>query len=160
MTAYKLDCGHMAFVTGDMGIGDSLMCPVEWQLHQITEDMSQPEPSPVINGKAPDRSYGCSYGCGNPYDYVIISVADGTTEFLCLLCYLKLAHDLAFAVANPDDPDVKTALAEFNAIERAPMTSGRVRSRGKNAPADIDDDDLIEAFDSRITAEELPEEMK
>lgn len=151
MSAYKLDCGHLAFVTGDMGIGDSLMCPVEWQLHQITEDMSKPEPSPVINGKAPDRSYGCSWGCGNPYDYVIINVGDGTTEFLCLVCLLKLCQEMINAVINPDDPDVKAAMAEYAALDKVPMTSGRVRPRGKNAPADIDDDDLIEAFDSRVT---------
>ena len=154
MSAYKLDCGHLAFVTGDMSIGDSLMCPVEWQLHLITEDMSQPEPSPIINGKAPDRSYGCSWGCGNPYDYVIINVGDGTTEFLCLVCLLKLCQEMINAVINPDDPDVKAALAEYAGLDKVPMTSGRVRVRGKNAPADIDDDDLIEAFDSRVTEDE------
>lgn len=154
MSAYKLDCGHMAFVTGEMGIGDWLMCPVEWQLHAITEDASSPQVSPVTNGTPPDRSYGCSWGCGNPYDYVIINVGDATTEFLCLVCLLKLCQEMINAVVNPDDPDVKAAMAEYAALDRTPMTSGRVRKRGKNAPADIDDDDLIEAFDSRVTDDE------
>src|SRR5260221_6424579 len=79
--------------------------------------------SPVTNGTVPDRSYGCSWGCGNPYDYIIISVADGTTEFMCLVCYLKLAQDMIMAVLNPQDPAVKAAMADLGGIEKAPMRS-------------------------------------
>jgi hypothetical protein len=151
---YELVCGHQVGDLEELDATDILVCPFGHGPQAIREIVSTATPSPVINGTKPERAYGCSWGCGNPYDYVIINVGDGTTEFLCLVCYLKLAQEIINAVVNPDDPDVKAALAEYNAIERAPMTSGRVRARGRNAPADIDDDDLIEAFDSRITDDE------
>jgi hypothetical protein len=110
--------------------------------------------SPVI------RSYGCSFGCGNPYDYVFVTVADGTTEFLCLPCFVRLASDLLEAVTEPDSPRVRAAVADMGKLESAPMISSRVKSRGKNAPADSDDPDLFEAFDSVITEDDLPAEFR
>ena len=182
MNADTLKCGHISVSEFGFAMGMLAPCPVCHTPQEVvrpddsgqgysfaavanaTGEISMPVPSiqvpAVINGTAPERSYGCSWGCGNPYDYVIINVADGTTEFLCLVCLLKLCQEMIGAVLNPDDPDVKAAMAEYANLDRAPMTSGKVRKRGKNAPADFDDDSLIEAFDSRLTADELPEEFR
>jgi len=146
-----LECGHLAVDEKELYQQSALMCPVGDGSQPVMGQANKSQVSPVVDGTVPERSYGCSWGCGNPYDYIIISVADGTTEFMCLVCYLKLAQDMIMAVLNPQDPAVKAAMADLGGIEKAPMTSGRVRKRGKNAPADIDDDDLISAFDSRIT---------
>jgi hypothetical protein len=109
---------------------------------------------------APKRSYGCTFGCGNPYDYIMISVADGQTEFLCMPCFVKLANDMVGALLDPDDPAIAEAilLANLERGEQAPGPSGA--ARGKNAPATSEDSDLFDAYDSRITAADLPEEFK
>lgn len=109
---------------------------------------------------APERSYGCSYGCGNPYDYIFVSVADGTTEFLCLPCFVKLCESLIAAVTDPDNPVVRAAVADMPALDSVPMNGSKPKSRGKNAPAGTDSDDLLEAFDSVITADELGPEFR
>lgn len=114
------------------------------------------EPQPPTKA----RSYGCTFGCGNPYDYVVVAVADGTTEFLCLPCYVKLAAEMVEAVTNADSQDVKKALSYSANLESAPMTSNGVRPRGKNAPVTSDDDDLVEAYSGVITEDELPEEFR
>lgn len=107
-----------------------------------------------------ERSYGCSYGCGNPYDYVFVSVRDGTTEFLCLPCFLTLAQQLVTAVIDPSDPTVQAAVADMPALEQAPMNGRGAKRRGKNAPTTADDPDLFEAFDSVITVDDLPEAFR
>lgn len=116
--------------------------------------MAEPKPPTMA------RSYGCTFGCGNPYDYVVVSVADGTTEFLCLPCYVKLAMEMVEAATNPNAKNVEKALAYSANLESAPMTSNGVRPRGKNAPVTSDDDDLMEAYSGVITEDELPEEFR
>lgn len=106
------------------------------------------------------RSYGCTFGCGNPYDVIIISVADGTTEMLCMPCYVRMASDVIEAITQPDSDAVKAAIAAAGSVDQAPMRGQGARSRGHNAPATADDPDIFEAYDSRVTAEELPEEFK
>lgn len=106
------------------------------------------------------RSYGCSFGCGNPYDYVVVSVADGTTEFLCLPCYVKLATEMIEAVTNPESADVIRALAEASDYQQTAMNGNGPKSRGKNAPVDADDPDVFAAFDGVITSDELPDEFR
>lgn len=108
----------------------------------------------------PERSYGCSYGCGNPYDYVFVQVADGTTEFLCLPCFVQLAGELLKAVIDPSDGMVAAAVAAMQPLDSAPVAKNGVRRRGKNAPVNSDDDDLIDAFDSVITVDDLPEDFR
>lgn len=108
----------------------------------------------------PTRSYGCSFGCGNPYDYIVVSVSDGTTEFLCLPCYVKLAADMVAAVTSPEADDVKEALANAGTVETAPQTHSKPKSRGKNAPVTTDDDDLLEEFSSVVTVDDLPDDFK
>lgn len=106
------------------------------------------------------RSYGCTFGCGNPYDYIIVTVADGTTELVCLPCFLKLASDVLEAVMNPDNPDVMAAVADAKGLEQTAMNGSGPKPRGRNAPATNDDPDLFDAFDSVITVDDLPDEFK
>lgn len=109
---------------------------------------------------APERSYGCSYGCGNPYDYIFVSVADGTTEFLCLPDFVRLCESLIAAVTDPDNPVVRAAVADMVSLDVTPMNGSKPKQRGKNAPVGTEDDDLLEAFDSIITVDELGAEFK
>lgn len=106
------------------------------------------------------RSYGCSWGCGNPFDYVVVSVADSSTELLCLPCFVRLATDLVAAVTDPAAAKVRAAL-EAEGYANLDMTPGpRGKPRGHNAPANTDDPDLITAYDDLVTVDELPEEFK
>ena len=108
----------------------------------------------------PVRSYGCSFGCGNPYDFIFVSVVDGTTEFLCLPCMVRLASDMVAAVTEPDNSALQVALAGAGQIDAAPMSNGGVKKRGKNAPVTADDDDLLSAYEDVITEDELPEAFR
>lgn len=108
----------------------------------------------------PHRSYGCSFGCGNPYDFIFVSVSDGTTEFLCLPCMVRLATDMVAAVTEPDNPTLLQALAGAGHVDSAPMANGGVKRRGKNAPVTADDDDLLSAYEDVITEDELPEAFR
>lgn len=107
----------------------------------------------------PSRSYGCSWGCGNPYDYVFVSVQDGTTEFLCMPCFLKLAEQIITAVTSPEGADVMAALAEAARLDVATTRDATARPRGKNAPVTEDDPDALEEFASVVTVDELPDEF-
>lgn len=108
----------------------------------------------------PVRSYGCTFGCGNPYDVIIISVADSTTELLCMPCYVRMASEVLATIINPYGEESKRAAEVAGEIVQVPMRGKGARGRGHNAPATADDPDIFEAYDSRITAEELPEEFK
>lgn len=106
------------------------------------------------------RSYGCSFGCGNPYDYIVISVRDGSTEFLCLPCYVRLATDMVAAVIDRQNPQVAAALNTINA-DSVTTVDGPSGKRGKhNAPVINEDPDLLDAFDAVITTDDLPDEFK
>lgn len=114
------------------------------------------EISPTVR----ERSYGCTFGCGNPYDFVVITVEDSTTEFLCLPCFVRLAMDMVAAVTDTDDPKVKAAMAETTNPDVALGLNIAVKARGKNAPVTADDDDLISEFQSVITVDELPDAFR
>jgi hypothetical protein len=109
---------------------------------------------------AAQRSYGCTYGCGNPYDFLLVSVADSTTEFLCLPCLVHLAGDMVEAMVNPDNPEVQRKVREAGIVDMATVTGSAPRARGHNAPVGTDDDALISAFDDRVMAEELSDEFR
>lgn len=106
------------------------------------------------------RSYGCTFACGNPYDYVFIDVRSGTTEMLCLPCFIRLAHDMLTAVTEPDPEQVAKWLHTISPLDPTPMHRNGAKRGRKNAPATNDDPDLFEAFDSRIDADELPAEFR
>lgn len=159
MQTYNLSCGHLAVSEYPHEIDDMLPCTVCNDGHLITGMAGKPKASTAPAAPTVQRSYGCSFGCGNPYDYIIVQVVDGTTEFACLPCFVRLASDMVTAVTEGISPDAQAELRELQSAGQAPMSNGSVRPRGKNAPADADDPDLIDVFDSRITAEELPEDF-
>lgn len=107
----------------------------------------------------PERSYGCSMACGNPYDFIVITVTGAETMFLCFPCYVRNAMDGLKAILETNDPTVQAMLAEVPDAEQVPMNSGHVRRRGKNAPADAESNALIEAFDAYLTPEEVNEQL-
>lgn len=106
------------------------------------------------------RSYGCSMGCGNPYDVIVITVSDSTTQFLCFPCWVKLAADVLHAITDPDSPQSVVALQEAMSLDDDTVPGPRGKSRGRNAPTSYDDPDIFDAFDSVITFDELPDEFK
>lgn len=108
----------------------------------------------------PPRSYGCTYGCGNPYDVIVVMVNDGTTEFLCLPCFVRTASDVVAAITEPDNADVRKAVTGAGNVDPVKMTGPGVKRRGRNAPATTDDDDLITAYDHVIREDELPPEFR
>lgn len=108
----------------------------------------------------PVRSYGCTMGCGNPFDVIVVMVSDGTTEFVCIPCFVKLASDMVAAITDGDAPDVKEAMA-WASDNQVDTTPGPKAKRGKhNAPATNDDPDLLDAYEDVITTEDLPEEFR
>lgn len=116
--------------------------------------MTHPAPNPPV------RSYGCSFACGNPYDVIVTMVSDGTTQFLCLPCFVRTAMDVVAAVTDPDAVDVAKALKEAGEVVTVTLPDKAVKPRGKNAPVTEDDDDMIEAFSGVITEDELPEAFR
>lgn len=106
------------------------------------------------------RSYGCTFGCGNPYDYILIDVASGESQFLCLPCYIRLTGDMVKAVVEGENEDVKAwvALGAMAIGDFVPGPKGK--PRGRNAPATSGDPDLFEAYDGRTMPEDLPEEFR
>jgi hypothetical protein len=107
-----------------------------------------------------ERSYGCSFGCGNPYDYVVIDVQSSETLFLCVPDFVRVASDMVSAITNPDDPSVVAAMVDINAIVADKAPGPKAKRRGKNAPVGADDDDLLETFESVITVDELPDAFR
>lgn len=105
----------------------------------------------------PERSYGCSMGCGAPFDIVIISVQDASTLMLCIPCHLRLAMQLMESFVDGDSDQVQRMISEAGAAGDAAPFDGNVRRRGHNAPVNSDDAGLIEAYDDLLTAEEVAE---
>lgn len=108
----------------------------------------------------PPRTYGCTFGCGNPYDFIIVSVSDSTTEFLCMPCYVRLATDMIAAVVDQSDPKVQDMMRAMAGVEMNTTPGPTALPGRKNAPATSNDPDLIEAYEEIIAADDLPEEFK
>lgn len=98
----------------------------------------------------PTRSYGCTNGDGRPYDIVMIAIADGTTDFLCMPCFVSVAAAIAEAMVNPDSPEAAEALAYMasQGSDQVPGPSGAPGRR--NAPATNADASMFEAYDSAV----------
>ena len=127
---------------------------VEAYQPQYIEGSDMPEPD------IPVRSYGCQYGCGNPYDVILIQVQDNSTLMLCIPCFIKTAIEIVDAMTGEVSPEVEAERAELNAMQQPEMRGSRVRRGRHNAPAGTDSEELIEAYDSQIADDELPDEFK
>lgn len=105
-------------------------------------------------------SYGCQYGCGNPYHVILIQVQDNSSLFLCLPCFVRTADEIVKAITTGDAPGTETEQAELDAMRRDQVPGPRAKRGRHNAPSGTDDPDLVEAFDSRIYEDELPDEFR
>ena len=114
----------------------------------------------IVADSTGTRSYGCSYGCGNAYDVVVVMVQDGTTEFLCLPCFVRLASEVATALTDPENAKVIEALRQAGHMDGIPTPGPTAKAGRKNAPAGTDDPDLIAAYDDVVTEDELPAEFR
>lgn len=101
------------------------------------------------------RSYGCSLACGNPYDFVVVLVQDGTTQMLCTPCFVQTAADMLSAIVNPDDPEIQRRMSDVGPVEQVPMAGRQVAKRGHEAPADSFDPDAIETFAGYVLDDEV-----
>lgn len=106
------------------------------------------------------RSYGCSMGCGNPYDYILVDISDGSTLFLCVPCYIKVASDMVTAMTSPEDPMVKAAVDAYALATGETVPGPAGKPYGRNAPAGMGADDMYAEYDSTVTVDELPEEFR
>ena len=160
MRSAQLGCGHVQDIPESTNENGAVFCVkcASVRSFAMWHDIDMGEIPD--NGSNPERSYGCSFGCGNPYDYVFVSVADGTTEFPCLPCFVKLAADIVAAVTSEPGAEMMAALADMQSVDNAPMNRPSRRKRGHEAPVNGDSQALIDAFDSRITTEELGDEFK
>lgn len=107
--------------------------------------------------EASRRSYGCSYGCGNPYDFIIVQVGEKEVLMLCTPCFIQTGAQMLEAMANPDNETVRKMLAEApDASDQVPFED-RVPGYGHNAPVETKDPDAIDAFEAFILEDELPD---
>lgn len=104
------------------------------------------------------RSYGCEFACGNPYDVILIQVSDGTTQFLCIPCFIKLASDVVEAMTDGNSEYVQSAMSAYRATAGEPPPGPTGKARGHNAPATSSDPDLFAAYDDVVTLEEFVQE--
>jgi hypothetical protein len=118
------------------------------------------EPPMTETPDLPERSYGCTFGCGNPYDYILIDVRSGETLMLCLPCHLKVAADMVEMVTDPDSAVPYTVTPAGEAILSEGAPGPRPRRGRRNAPATADDPDLITSYEELITEDDLPDEFR
>lgn len=108
----------------------------------------------------PKRSYGCSFGCGRPFDYVLANVEDSEVLFLDVVCFLRLVKDMVDAMVDPEDGAIAYKLAKAGSVEHVPDNSDSVKPSGHNAPIGIGNDDAIEEYDGYVLEDELSDEFK
>lgn len=114
----------------------------------------------LVKRASDQRSYGCSFGDGNPYDFVVVTVVDSTTLFLCAPCFVRTALEMVQAATEPYAAETLMAMQHAGTVTPVPMDGSPVKTRGHNAPAESDDPDLFDAFDSVITPEELGDDFR
>lgn len=114
----------------------------------------------LVNHAQVQRSYGCSFGDGNPYDFIVVTVVDSSTLLLCAPCFVRTALEMVQALTEPDTlpPDALRFMAHDGTGDTVPGPGAK--KRGRNAPAETEDPDLFEAFDGVILADELGDEFR
>lgn len=86
----------------------------------------------------------CSFGCGNEYEFIVVTASDSTTQFLCVPCFIGTAADLLTAVTDPDDPAVMLAVETYAADT---VTPAGTRGRKKALVSGIEPDANAGVFD-------------
>ncbi len=107
-----------------------------------------------------ERSYGCTFGCGNPYDVIVVSVADSTTEFLCFPCFTRMAATVVEAITATGDAATQLMYAANDTHRQVRMDKPGPKPGRRNAPATAADPGILAAYDDVITADELPEDFR
>jgi hypothetical protein len=113
----------------------------------------------VAEDDAPPRSYGCSYGCGRPYDFIVTNVSDMSSLALCAVDFMRTAHDMMVAAMESDNPDVQERLAEAVLTDVVPFEDNGLKRGRHNAPVEANSADAIAAFDGFVFEDELPDEI-
>jgi len=108
----------------------------------------------------PVRSYGCTFGCGNPYNYIVTSVVDSTSDFLCIPCFLKLASQILDAFEESDPEIIRAAIEDMTSQPQAPMNENGVKPMGENPPVDMAVPEAFEPERKVITVDQLPPEFR
>lgn len=114
----------------------------------------------MADSDAEPRSYGCSYGCGNPYDFIVTTVSDMSSLALCAIDFMRTAHDMMTAVMDPENPEVQKRVAEAQLDNVVPFDAEHLKRRGHNAPVDAGSQDAIDAFEGYVLEDELPDEFR
>lgn len=114
--------------------------------------MTEPEASVM--------SYGCQYGCGNPYHVILLQVQDGSVLFLCIPCFAKTAEEILKALIGEVPDAIDLEMGELAAMQQDQAPGPRARRGRHNAPAGTDSQDLIDAYDSAVYEDELPDEFQ
>lgn len=113
------------------------------------------EPGEYVEPPEPaDCIHLCSMGCGNTYDFVVVTVEDSTTLFLCIPDFIGSAMMMVQAMTEPENEAVKAAVAAYNPDTVTPR--GR---RGKNpvlrdGAKAADDSDLFDEFEPDVSETE------
>jgi hypothetical protein len=50
--------------------------------------------------------HACAWGCGRPYDVIVVQVVDNSTLMLCLPDFVSFSANVAKAMTEPNDPEV------------------------------------------------------
>lgn len=108
----------------------------------------------------PVRSFGCQYGCGNPMDVMLYQFVDGSTLVLCIPCFIRTAMDIVTAMTSNPDEGIQQMMAEMTTLDMVDTPTARARRGKHNAPAGVDNAELIDAYDTAVTEDELGDEFK
>lgn len=98
----------------------------------------------------PERSFGCTYGCGNPFDVVLVMVQDGTTEFLCVPCFVQAAMTAVQAMTEAENPVIQEAVSVYLAAVGEQAPGPRPKPGRRNAPVTSDMPEGFGDFDESV----------
>lgn len=110
--------------------------------------------------KAPVRSYGCEYGCGNAYDIILLQPLDSTTMYLCFPHFFQTAADVYKAFMSAASPELREMMEELSSLETSDVSGSKPRAGRHNAPIGTDNQDVIDHFDGIVYEDELDERFK
>lgn len=85
--------------------------------------------------------HSCQEGCGRTYDIVIIQVVDGSTNMMCIPCFMSFAHRIMTAMVEPENPAVAEVVegADFSDVTYVDPNAVGYGIRGFSDPPAEDD---------------------
>lgn len=88
-------------------------------------------------------------GCGRKYDTITIQVVDGSTIFLCMPCGVSFWANIAKAMVEPDDPQVKEIVANTSLEDVVLVTDDSAGYGIRKTPDPVADNDF--EFDGSLS---------